>query len=311
MSQIKDTFRFRVGMDENGLGARLGPMLTTAILAKTDEQGAKWLQRKLSPAVAKDLGDSKRLVAFGSHKLGEAWARALHPDAQTPSELLAQLSSVPQEVLQRRCPKRSKAQCWSTCTEAFVADDQLVARLHKHLERFAQRGVEIVCARTEVICVRQMNEEKDAGGNRFVSDLHAMERLALGLRERAAEDVKVVCGKVGGIADYPRFFGPLSGRPRATLRQERRHSAYQFPGLGELHFVQDADATDPLVMLASMVGKYVRELLMGQISGFYAQHIDGLKSVSGYHDPVTRAFVSQTAVLRKTRQISHRCFERI
>jgi ribonuclease HII len=98
----------------------------------------------------------------------------------------------------------------------------------------------------------------------------------------------------------------------AVLQVERRHSAYRFPGLGEVHFVQDADAKDPLVMLASMVGKYVRELLMARIAAHYElQDDDGSPFlVSGYNDPRTDSFVQLTRKKRREWGIPKDCFQR-
>ena len=91
----------------------------------------------------------------------------------------------------------------------------------------------------------------------------------------------------------------------------KARSSYRFPSVGELHFVRDADASDPLVMLASLVGKYVRELFMSRIAGHYPGHDDpSLPRSSGYHDPVTAGFVDRTALLRKRRRMPDHCFER-
>ncbi len=167
---------------------------------------------------------------------------------------------------------------------------------------------------SEVVCTGQLNSEKSQGSNRFTSDLHAMERLLLAMNTHTGEPISAVCGKVGGMSDYARFFGPLAGRLHVCLEQKRERSAYHFPGLGELSFVQDADASHPLVMLASIVGKYVRELLMGNINRFYIQELgtkdEPPKTCSGYHDPVTGAFVKQTAAVRKRLRIVGSCFER-
>jgi ribonuclease HII len=170
--------------------------------------------------------------------------------------------------------------------------------------------VEVISVKSSLVCAKKLNEARAAGGNRFVSDLHAMERLVIRLREEAGQDVFAVCGKVGGIEDYSRFFGPLSYRLHALLEQRRARSAYRFPGLGEVHFLRDADARDPLVMLASLVGKYVRELMMARVTGFYRAEREDLEPVSGYHDPATARFHAATVLLRRRRQIPDDCFER-
>ena len=138
-----------------------------------------------------------------------------------------------------------------------------------------------------------------------------MERLILAFRKLAGAPLQAHCGKVGGIADYDRFFGPLAGHLHTTLQQSRQESSYHFPNLGELRFTQDADAHNPVVMLASLVGKYLRELLMGRISQFYTARVTELRPASGYHDPVTQQLVRATAPLRKKLRILNTCFERV
>ncbi len=306
--------RHRIGADENGLGAHLGPLVVTAVLARTTEDGErKVLGRPLPKRLRLDLGDSKDLVSHGDVALGEAWARAIVGDeAQSPAELFERFSSEAAPVLRQHCPSHVESQCWSAKNERFVAEQADVLRLRKHLENWAARGVEVQAVRTRILCTKRLNDGRTLGRNRFVSDLHCMEHLVLELREIAGSDVLAVCGKVGGMNDYSSFFGPLSDRLHAVLESGRKSSAYHFPGLGEVRFVRDADARDPLVMLASMVGKYVRELLMARVSKFHFDaHGDAeLESVSGYHDPVTARFVKATALSRRKRDVPNDCFER-
>jgi hypothetical protein len=112
------------------------------------------------------------------------------------------------------------------------------------------------------------------------------------------------------MGDYSRFFGPLSMRLHTVLESGRARSGYYFPGLGEVHFVRDVDSRDQLVMLASLVGKYVRELLMSRVSAFYLKEDDDRAWPSGYHDPVTEQFVRATALTRRKKQVPDDCFER-
>lgn len=303
---------YRIGADENGLGARLGPMVVTAVLARLGERGERTLGRRLPKRVSVDLADSKRLLSHGNIALGEAWARALTDDAaDCPAALFERLSLEGTNHLRSPCPSHAEDQCWSVTSERFVSDVAIVDRLKRHLAWLRERDVDVLGVRTSVLCTKRLNDARAEGKNRFVADLHAMERLVLHFREHAGEDLHAVCGKVGGIDDYSRFFGPLSYRLHAVIRQGRPCSAYHFPGLGEIHFVRDADDRDPLVMLASLVGKYVRELLMARVFDYYhAQHEDDLESVSGYHDPATTRFVELTAPLRRLRVIPDTCFER-
>lgn len=300
----------RVGVDENGLGARLGPLVVTAVLAEVSAAGQLVLARALRGKIRQDLGDSKRLVSHSNPSLGEAWARALTGDRwQTPRALFEHLSIERPESLQKDCPPHITQQCWGVDGEAFESSPELRARINGHVEKLRQRGVDVREVLVASTCTQRLNRARLGGSNRFISDLHSMEELLLELRARSGKDLSAVCGKVGGMTDYDRFFGPLSGRLRSTLVVSRKRSGYYFPGIGEIHFVQDADARDPLVMLASLVGKYVRELLMARVSRFHASPGEDEK-VSGYHDPRTSAWALGTLGRRRSLRIFDDCFER-
>ena len=300
---------YRIGADENGLGSRLGPLIVTAVLARADERGVRALGRKLPKAVRETLDDSKRLVSHSDVRLGEAWARVLAGGApKTPAELFSGISLEGVEKLGEPCPSQARGQCWTVEGETFEAESELVERVAQHRKLLEERGIEFVAVKTSVVCTERLNHARKGGKNRFVSDLHAMEALVLELRRLAGENVTAVCGKVGGIGEYSRYFGPLGGWLHSILGEAQAKSAYHFPTVGELHFVRDADASDPLVMLASLVGKWVRELFMTRIARHYPASDDDRPS--GYHDPVTARFVKRTALVRKKRSIPDRCFER-
>ena len=309
--------RFRIGADENGLGPRLGPMVVTAVLAEVTQEGAAIVGRRARGALAERLGDSKQLVSHGDVALGEAWARALvrrvsgsTPAVTSPDELIHALSADDRDVLRAPCPAHVAPQCWSAEGEAFTAPNELVDIVARDLDRLAERGVNVVAVRSVILCAKRLNDGLDAGKNRFVLDLHAMERLVLDLRARASGDVLAVCGKVGGFGKYGAAFGPLSGRLFSVLEEGRARSAYHFPGLGEIAFVRDSDDSDLCVAMASLVGKYLREVLMAKVVRFYRGELAELPDASGYHDPVTKSFVDATALLRTRREVPDRCFER-
>ena len=310
--------RFRIGADENGLGPRLGPMVVTAVLARVTDAGWKVVGKAAKGKLSERLGDSKALVSHGNVALGEAWARALarrgagrtpYTDGP-PDELLHAISADDRPALRAPCPRHVEAQCWSAEGEALFASEAMVRVAEQDLDNLEQRGVTILGVRSVVLCSKRMNEGLDADKNRFVLDLNAMERLVLELRAIAGEDVTAVCGKVGGFGKYGRAFGPLSGQLHTVIEEGQARSAYHFPGVGEMAFVRDADASDLCVSMASLVGKYVREALMARVVRFYRGELPELPDASGYHDPVTTTFIEGTRLLRKSRDIPETCFER-
>lgn len=310
--------RFRIGADENGLGPRLGPMIVTAVLARVTPEGERLVGRPARGALAARLGDSKQLVAHGDVALGEAWARALALRgcgrtafaSGSADELVHAISADDRGALRALCPAHVEAQCWSAAGEALAASDELVDTVARDLDRLAQKGVEIVGVRSVILCAKRMNDGLDAGKSRFVLDLHAMERLVLELRAAAGEEVTAVCGKVGGFGKYGGVFGPLGGRLHQVVEEGRARSAYRFPGLGEIAFVRDGDATDLCVAMSSLVGKWLREVLMARVVRHYRAEAPELPDASGYYDPVTTRFIEATRLLRAQRDVPDGCFER-
>jgi ribonuclease HII len=323
-----------VGIDENGLGPRLGPLVVTAVWARTTEAGATRATRRPRGGMRDRLGDSKGLVSHGDVALAEAWARAIAartareraghaggPGAapiETPDALLRALSLDGDEVLRAPCPREHEAQCWTTAGEAFQAGADLVAEVERDLARLERGGVDVRRARCVVACTRRLNEAVGRGLSRFDVDLHSMERLALDAREQAGRDVVALCGKVGGYDRYSAAFGPTSGRLHAVVCEGRARSEYAFPGLGRIAFVRDADDRHLIVSMASLVGKWVRELLMARIVRHHRAVAAGgagsggaeLPDASGYHDPVTARFVEATRLTRRSTGLPDDCFER-
>ncbi len=310
--------RFFIGIDENGLGPRLGPLLVTAVMARVTADAEPIICRKPRGGLAKRLGDSKGLVAHGDCALGEAWARVLVAKGagkrvHGPDELVDAISLDERVSLEALCPSHVRAQCWHLDSDA-INDGEAVGKLEKtlakDLARLQKRGVELIAVRSVISCTRRLNDAAEQGHSRLLVDLHSMERLILELREIAGTEIQAVCGKVGGYGEYSKVFGPLAGRLHAVIEQTRRRSAYRFPGIGDIAFEMDCDASNILVAMASLVGKHLRELLMGRIVGHYRRDDPTLPLASGYHDPVTARFVDATARAREERRVPSTCFER-
>ena len=74
--------------------------------------------------------------------------------------------------------------------------------------------------------------------------------------------------------------------------------------------MRDADDKHLLVSMASLVGKWARDLLMARVVRYHREDDADLPDASGYHDPVTARFVAATRLSRKRRALPDDCFER-
>jgi ribonuclease HII len=75
----------------------------------------------------------------------------------------------------------------------------------------------------------------------------------------------------------------------------------------ELRFVRDGDALHLPVAVASMIGKYLRELAMERLGASLGAAED---PPSGYRDGRTKAFVRESAALRAALGLPDSCFLR-
>ena len=300
-----------VGVDENGLGPRLGPLIATAVGVELEQYDRARMQRI---AARVGIGDSKQTSAFGQMRVAEGLALALIETlhAQVPrtvDELLSCLELDGPEALRAPCPSGAFAQCWS-CDVALPAFGGSIEEGRKQLTRLEKHGVRLHCARTIVTCAGSMNRELRRLGSRTSVDLAMFERLLLAVAGSAGTELTAVLGMVGGIRDYQRYFSLLPSDGISGPVRTKRAVAYQVPGVGSVSFEIDADARHLPVALASMLGKYVRELCMERQNRFYTQHQADLPRPSGYYDSVTDRFVQQSRRLRQRLGIVDDCFER-
>lgn len=298
------------GLDENGVGPLLGPMVVTMVVARTTPGGARYLRSKRSKLGGR-LDDSKQIASYHDGVLAEAWVRALAEhlglSAGTPQELLESLAPDSLPEMRAHCTQGHR-QCFEP-DAPFEEDAESLKLARTDLATLAKKNIEVALVKSTVLCTRVLNHAATQGISRFTLDLHAMEQLVLDAQRGLGGPIDAVCGKVGGLMYYENEFGPLSGHLRLALEESRERSVYQFPSIGTLAFVRDADAGDGLVSLASIVGKWVRDRLMKRVVAHH-RHFNELPDCSGYHDPVTRTFVTKSALSRKQRGFPEDCFAR-
>src|SRR4051794_10839482 len=169
-----------VGVDENGLGPLLGPLVTTAVTLEV----ARY-QPERHGGIGRELGidDSKATAGFGQMRVAEGLALAVFErlwghTARDVDALFEGLLLDRPGVLRGHCPSRSQAQCWSVqprvpCLGGDVAEGREI------LAGLRTRGVHLVHVRSAVACTGTLNRLLRAGQTRVEVDLELMERLVI------------------------------------------------------------------------------------------------------------------------------------
>jgi hypothetical protein len=207
------------------------------------------------------------------------------------------------------CPSGAVRQCWSErpALPCFGGDIEEGRRMLSALKR---RGTRLVRARSAVACTGALNRLLRAGQSRVEVDLELMERLVLDARGALGADLRAICGMVGGIRNYTERLRHFPVQAVTPCAARGGTLAFEVNGVGHVRFEIDADARHLPVALASMLGKYVRELWMERQNRFYRGEDATLAEVSGYHDPITQRFIRESALLRKRLGIDDDCFVR-
>lgn len=301
------------GVDENGLGPRLGPLVATALTLEITRYSRAALQAR---GLRLGLTDSKDTGGFGRMAFTESIALGLlqHVQGSLPPSADALLRTVFPGVigaLRGCCPDDSTAaQCWGVdvALPAFGGDPALgVDRIRRLVGRSSLR---LVGVESRVACAGLLNSEAAAGRNKLEIDLRLFEELIDDAAMSPSPSRLVICGMIGGIRDYRRRFSRFDVSGVQALPSRRGQRRYEVPRVGEVRFEVDADARHLPVALASIVGKYVREVCMLRIGAFYRRQQPGLRLASGYHDPVTTQFIRETEPARHRLGVVEDCFRR-
>lgn len=299
-----------VGVDENGLGPRLGPMVVTAALVSLSAPAPE-----VSARLQGVVGDSKGLCAHGDMARVEALVLAIleaHLGLR-PGDydaLRAALALQSESSLRALCPTGASPEvCFGAALELPAFGGGVDDRARRDAEAVRRAGMTLLGARQGYACAKALNVAKAKGVSRFDVDLDLMIALAVKLRAEAGVEVDAVCGKVGGRKAYAAALStvwPLL----ATELEAQAESRYAIPGFGRIRFLRDADATEPAVSLASLLGKYARELATERAHRYFRAALPSLAPCSGYHDPVTARYIDATALLRASRGVRDECFVR-
>ena len=292
-----------VGIDEAGYGPNLGPLVQAAVgLYLPDDDPAGWdtlkavVRRCHEPDDGRLLiDDSKKVYTRGGLKALERGGYGLFGVVPQPVE---QFLSFTVPASRAELAKET----WFDPTERMpvcVDPAALTDTISRWLRVYTAGTYAL---HTSIVPAPWFNRTCDEHGtkgavlSRGLVSLMAQSVSGAGvpLPEFARWPVVVHCDKHGGRNYYAAMVQQaFPGGWVVCERESAAESRYRVENLGRevsVVFRPRADAESVAVALASMLAKYLREVLMRQFNRFWAGHVPGLRPTAGYPGDARRFY---------------------
>jgi len=286
-----------VGIDEAGFGPILGPLVVSS---STFSLPHHLLSTDLWQILRKSVGNKRKRLAgrllISDSKKAYSKSLGIKHLERTVLTVLKCLGKEPTtltELIELLCPsclERLGDYPWyrdagSQSILADVADKAIVSAVL--VDDLASNGVELLELKSYCLDVAYYNRMVSSVRNKA----SVLFTATSGLIKRAfdnfaGDDLQIIVDRQGGRVRYrknlQRMFPDMELK---ILRESPAASSYELQTDGKgmrLHFVVGADERFLPVSLASMVSKYLRELLIGSMNRYFAGFGADLKPTAGY-----------------------------
>jgi len=285
------------GIDEAGYGPILGPLVVSSSVFSLP---SSLLPGDLWQVLRKSIGEKRqhlagRLLVCDSKK---AYSRAVgvrHLE-RTALAFLRCVSEEPAtsgELLRIVCPdlsERLASYPWYSAAGDYriVADGADIALASQVLKSdLASMGIDFLAFRSCCLDVAYYNRMMAAVKNKarvlFGATAHLIKHV---YDNFASDELQIVVDRQGGRIRYRRDLQRMFPEMELRIICESAHtSSYELTEAGRrmrLHFVVGADGRFMPAALASMVSKYVRELLVASINRYFLRLDSRLRPTAGY-----------------------------
>ncbi|GAB4186720.1 MAG: hypothetical protein Kow00105_01300 [Phycisphaeraceae bacterium] len=298
------------GIDEAGYGPLLGPLVVgRAVLTVPNlphDAPPPDLWRRLSKAVCKKpsdklhripINDSKKLKSQSAGlkylERGCLAFASLNPDTPTITDVAGWLDLLGETA--HRHPdlpvwyRPGEGMPWQTLPGCITQDEQAIdtAMLRQCAERI---GVESGGLGAAVVFEPVFNRMVDTTRSKAAASFTFVAQHLQHVWEHfGRHSPYIVVDRQGGRTHYRDQLALSFPSARVDVIEETTEtSIYRMtqqvpvPRAMQVTFTTEAEQTHLPVALASMVGKYTRELLMQRLNQYFASRIPGLKPTAGY-----------------------------
>jgi hypothetical protein len=299
-----------VGIDEAGYGPNFGPLVMTAVACRVSDTHAEadlWQVFESAVCRQSDAHDPRFVVA--DSKLVYSPSRGLaHLERTVHAAMGCEAGLAVSDFIELVCPEchpEVRSEVWyegitglpvEANADYCQRDGDVLATLCKSLN--------IVWGpiRSVVVCPAAFNDLLERWDSKGAVLALSLARL---LRALPCDDasVAVFVDKHGGRNNYATQLQPaFDGGLVFAVMESSERSMYQVLNgqrRFEITFQPRAEENHFCVALASMVSKYLREVLMLEFNRFWQKHLPGLKPTAGYPNDSKRFWKEIRPVARK------------
>lgn len=293
---------WRIGIDEAGYGPNLGPFVMTLVACKVpDDQHDACLWKLLKSAARRAgtkadrrlvVADSKLVYspASGWDDLERSVLACLFGSTPSLQHLVEHLADVDVPTL-----KKESWYAGDTALPTEVKADDLTAACELWKQTCESVGVTWGFSRSAIIPAPHFNDLVDKWDSKGAVLAVAATRLMEScVQATGDEPMHIVIDKHGGRNNYSALLQHAFADGMVLAEEEgAARSVYRVEGMNRtirILVTPKADVKHFTVSLASMVSKYVRELLMREFNRFWQKHVADLAPTAGYPGDSRRFF---------------------
>lgn len=287
--------RILIGTDEAGYGPNLGPLTVTATAWRVPaevEPASLWEELSKVITNAPIRGDSRLFVADSKsvYSSGDGLE-----DLEVPVLAFLKLLSLPvtsidaigTAVAGQDFAGSYQEEIWNNTPGLSLPRDASEDHIHEWMDQLrdelGRQDIHLLAVRSCIMFPREFNRRTLAAGSKGAVLSAATLQLVGSMVADFCESLPtlVVCDKHGGRNRYDEIISAqFDDQFVFRLEESTQRSRYRM-GSVEFCFRTKAEELMP-VALASMVSKYLREVLMHQFNQFWAAQVPGLKPTQGY-----------------------------
>lgn len=292
---------WHIGIDEAGYGPNLGPFVMTLVACRTPDDGDLWEHLKSCVRRAEDDADHRLIVADSKlvYSPANGWSDlektalcaqggGFFAPMPTFADLLCHLA--PDELPALR------QEAWfqgNTALPTEVTPDDLNAAILAWKSASEAAGVSWGYCQSAIVPAPRFNDLIDKWDSKSAVLSVAFTQLVQRCMENmSAAPMRFVVDKHGGRNTYSAMLQHAFPDGFVWADEENAdRSVYRVDGLDRkvrITFMPRADVQHFTVALASMISKYVRELLMREFNCFWQAHVPGLQPTAGYPNDAVR-----------------------